>query len=259
MDFTGRAVLVTGSTTGIGEACARAFAEHGAAVMVMGRHAERGGKVLADIRATGAKAEFFRGDMKEPGIAERLVEATVKAFGRLDVLINNAGILYSGTALETTDEEWREIMEVNVNSLFFLSRAAVRQMLKQGGGAIVNVASEWGLNGENGYLAYCTSKGAVLQITRCMALDHAEQNIRVNSVCPGEIHTQMVDNVLQQKGGDLQANLKELARGIPMRRLASPAEVANCVLFLASDLASYVTATNFPVDGGNDATGGAYP
>lgn len=259
MDFRGKTALVTGSTTGIGEACARAFAKHGASVMVMGRNGERGRKVLAELEAMGAEAEFFQGDIAEKGIAERLVEATVERFGRLDVLVNNAGILYSGTAVETSDEEWREIMEVNVNALFFLSRAAVRRMIEQGGGNIVNVASEWGLNGENGHVAYCTSKGAVLQITRCMALDHAEQNIRVNSVCPGEIHTRMVDDVLVKKGGDLRQNLKGLAKGIPMRRLADPGEVANCVLFLASDLASYVTGANFPVDGGNDATGGPYP
>lgn len=259
MDFSGKVALVTGSTTGIGEACARAFAMHGASVMVMGRNAKRGKRVLDDLKAVDADADFFQGDIKEAGLCDKLVKATVERFGRLDVLVNNAGILYPGTAVETTDEQWREIMEVNVNALFFLSRAAVRQMLAQGGGNIVNVASEWGLNGENGHVAYCTSKGAVLQITRCMALDHAEQNIRVNSVCPGEIHTQMVDDILKTKGGDLAANLKALASGIPMRRLASPAEVANCVLFLASDLASYVTGANFPVDGGNDATGGAYP
>jgi meso-butanediol dehydrogenase/(S,S)-butanediol dehydrogenase/diacetyl reductase len=150
-------------------------------------------------------------------------------------------------------------MAVNVNALFYLSRAAIRHMKPKGKGAIVNIASEWGLNGEPNHVAYCASKGAVVQITRCMALDHARDNIRVNSVCPGEIHTQMVDDILSQKGGDLQRNLQELAAGIPMRRLASPSEVACCVHFLASDRASYVTGANLPVDGGNDATGGPYP
>jgi len=115
------------------------------------------------------------------------------------------------------------------------------------------------MNGEPNHVAYCASKGAVLQITRCMALDHARDNIRVNSVSPGEIHTRMVDDILAKRGGDLTQNLRELAAGIPMRRLAHPTEVARCVCFLASDLASYVTGSNLTVDGGNDATAGPYP
>ena len=259
MSFKGKVVLVTGSTTGIGEACARVFAESDAAVMVCGRNEPRGRKVVQAIRTAGGRAEFTAVDVRAAGACDRLVSDTIERLGGLDVLVNNAGILYSATALDTTDEQWLDTMAVNVNALFYLSRAAIRYMKHKGRGAIVNIASEWGLNGEPNHVAYCASKGAVLQITRCMALDHARDNIRVNSVCPGEIHTQMVDDILSQKGGDLQRNLQELAAGIPMRRLASPAEVAWCVHFLASDRASYVTGANLPVDGGNDATGGPYP
>jgi NAD(P)-dependent dehydrogenase (short-subunit alcohol dehydrogenase family) len=259
MSFSGKVVLVTGSTTGIGEACARVFAESGAAVMVSGRNEQRGRNVVDAIRAAGGRAEFSAVDLRAAGACDRLVSETVTRLGGLDVLVNNAGILYSGNAVDTTDEQWLDIMAVNVNALFYLSRAAVRHMKLKGKGAIVNIASEWGLNGEPDHVAYCASKGAVIQITRCMALDHAQDNIRVNSVCPGEIHTQMVDDILSNKGGDLQQNLRELAAGIPIRRLASPAEVAWCVQFLASDRASYVTGANLAVDGGNDATGGPYP
>ncbi len=259
MSFKGKVVLVTGSTTGIGEACARVFAESDAAVMVCGRNEPRGRKVVQAIRTAGGRAEFTAVDVRAAGACDRLVSDTIERLGGLDVLVNNAGILYSATALDTTDEQWLDTMAVNVNALFYLSRAAIRYMKHKGKGAIVNIASEWGLNGEPNHVAYCASKGAVVQITRCMALDHARDNIRVNSVCPGEIHTQMVDDILSQKGGDLQRNLQELAAGIPMRRLASPAEVAWCVHFLASDRASYVTGANLPVDGGNDATGGPYP
>jgi len=259
MSFKGKVVLVTGSTTGIGEACARVFAESDAAVMVCGRNEPRGRKVVQAIRTAGGRAEFTAVDVRAAGACDRLVSDTIERLGGLDVLVNNAGILYSATALDTTDEQWLDTMAVNVNALFYLSRAAIRYMKHQGRGAIVNIASEWGLNGEPNHVAYCASKAAVVQITRCMALDHARDNIRVNSVCPGEIHTQMVDDILSQKGGDLQRNLQELAAGIPMRRLASPAEVAWCVHFLASDRASYVTGANLPVDGGNDATGGQYP
>jgi meso-butanediol dehydrogenase/(S,S)-butanediol dehydrogenase/diacetyl reductase len=259
MSFTGKTVLVTGSTTGIGEACAHIFAQSGAQVMVSGRHEQRGRAVVEEIQAAGGSAQFTAVDLRAAGACERLVGDTVERLGGLDVLVNNAGILYTANALDTSNEQWLDTMAVNVNALFYLSRAAVGHMKAAGKGAIVNVASEWGLNGEANHVAYCASKGAVIQITRCMALDHARDNIRVNSVCPGEIHTRMVDDILAKRGGDLADNLRELAAGIPMQRLAHPAEVARCVHFLASDLASYVTGTNLSVDGGNDATAGPYP
>jgi meso-butanediol dehydrogenase / (S,S)-butanediol dehydrogenase / diacetyl reductase len=259
ISFAGQVVLVTGSTTGIGEACVRAFAEGGAAVMVSGRHEARGRAVVSAIEAAGGKASFTAVDLRGAGECERLVDETVRVLGGLDVLVNNAGILYTANALQTSDEQWLDTMSVNVNALFYTSRAAVRHMRSAGKGSIVNIASEWGSNGEPNHVAYCASKGAVLQITRCMALDHAHDNIRVNAVSPGEIHTRMVDDILAARGGDPERNLRELAAGIPMRRLAQPVEVARCVCFLASDLASYVTGSNLAVDGGNDATAGPYP
>jgi NAD(P)-dependent dehydrogenase (short-subunit alcohol dehydrogenase family) len=259
MSFSGKVVLVTGSTTGIGEACARVFAAAGARVMVSGRDAARGAAVVASIRDDGGSAAFLPADLREAGACDALIAATIRELGGLQVLVNNAGILYTANAPDTTDAEWLDTMAVNVNALFFLSRAAVRHMREQGGGAIVNIASEWGLNGEANHVAYCASKGAVIQITRCMALDHARDGIRVNSVCPGEIHTRMVDEIATRQGGDVAANLRNLAAGIPLRRLAQPVEVARCVRFLASDEASYVTGANLPVDGGNDATAGPYP
>ena len=163
-------------------------------------------------------------DLRAAGACERLVGNTVERLGGLDILVNNAGILYTANALDTSDEQWLDTMAVNVNALFYLSRAAVRHMKAAGKGAIVNVASEWGLNGEANHVAYCASKGAVIQITRCMAFDHARDNIRVNSVCPGEIHTRMVDDILAKRGGDPADNLHQLAAGIPMRRLAHPSK-----------------------------------
>jgi meso-butanediol dehydrogenase / (S,S)-butanediol dehydrogenase / diacetyl reductase len=259
MNFSGKAVLVTGSTTGIGEACARVFAECGAAVMVSGRDVARGRAVVESILGAGGRAQFLPAELRARGACDALIAQTIGALGGLDVLVNNAGILYTAAAPDTTDEQWLDTMAVNVNALFYLSRAAVRHMREHGGGAIVNIASEWGLNGETNHVAYCASKGAVVQITRCMALDHARENIRVNSVCPGEIHTRMVDEIAKRQGGDIEANLRALATGIPIRRLAQPVEVARCVQFLASDLASYVNGANLPVDGGNDATAGPYP
>ena len=259
MIFEGKVVLVTGATTGIGEACARLFAESGANVMLSGRSRPRGALVVDSIRAAGGKAEFAAADLRAAGACERLAAETIERCGGLDVLVNNAGILYTANALDTSNEQWLDTMAVNVNALFYLSRAAVKHMKSAGKGAIVNIASEWGLNGEPCHVAYCASKGAVIQITRCMALDHARDNIRVNSVCPGEIHTRMVDDILAKRGGDPAENLRALAAGIPMQRLAHPSEVARCVHFLASELASYVTGAHLSVDGGNDATGGPYP
>jgi meso-butanediol dehydrogenase / (S,S)-butanediol dehydrogenase / diacetyl reductase len=258
ISLQGKVALVTGSTTGIGEATARCLAEAGAAVVISGRNATRGKAVADSLRSNGAVATFVQSELRAAGACEALVETAVQKFGRIDILVNNAGILYTASALETTDEQWHDTMAVNVNALFFMSRAAIARM-KEVGGVIINVASEWGLNGEPRHVAYCASKGAVLQITRCLALEHAADNIRVNSVCPGEIHTQMVDDILAAKGGNAAENLKALASGIPMRRLASPKEVGQVIRFLASEEASYVTGVNLPVDGGNDATGGPYP
>ena len=259
MKLDGKVALVTGSTTGIGEACARALSQAGAAVMISGRNEARGLAVIESLRDAGGIAEFTQADLRDEGACEALVAGTIERLKGLDILINNAGILYTANAVETTNEQWLDTFAVNVNALFYMSRAAIAHMKEKGGGAIVNTASEWGLNGEPNHVAYCASKGAVVQITRCLALDHAQDNIRVNSVCPGEIHTQMVDDILAKQGGDPEENLRALAAGIPMRRLATPDEVARCVRFLASDEASYVTGANLAVDGGNDATAGPYP
>src|ERR1700692_2783776 len=220
MSFTGKVVLVTGSTTGIGAACAQVFAESGAAVMVSGRNDSRGRRVVDAIKAAGGNAQFTQVDLRAAGACDQLIDGTIERLGGLDVLVNNAGILYTANALDTSDEQWLDTMAVNVNALFYLSRAAVRHMKSAGGGAIVNLASGWGTNGEANTVAYCASKGAVIRITRCMALDHARDIIRVNSVCPGEIHTRMVDDILANRGGDPARTLRELAAGIPMGRLA---------------------------------------
>jgi meso-butanediol dehydrogenase / (S,S)-butanediol dehydrogenase / diacetyl reductase len=259
IDLSGKVALVTGSTTGIGGATARCLAEAGAAVMVSGRDAERGAAVVAALRALGARAEFSRCDLKADGACESLIAQTLARLGGLDILVNNAGILYTANAPDTTNEQWLATLTVNVTAVFYLSRAAIAHMRTAGGGVIVNVASEWGLNGEPNHIAYCTSKGAVVQMTRCLALDHARDNIRINAVCPGEIHTQMVDDILAAQGGDPTQQLARLAAGIPMRRLAAPIEVARVIRFLASAEASYITGANVPVDGGNDATAGPYP
>jgi meso-butanediol dehydrogenase/(S,S)-butanediol dehydrogenase/diacetyl reductase len=254
-----KTALVTGSTTGIGEATARLFATQGARVMVSGRNAERGRSVLDAIEAAGGAADFIRTDMGEAGACEKLVDETVARFGRLDILVNNAAVLYNGTALELAEAEWHEMFAINVTAVFLTSRAALRHMLASKSGVIVNLASESGLNGEPGLSAYCATKGAVIQLTKSMALDHIREGVRINALCPGETHTQMVEDWFAAKPGTIEEAKAEVTKGLPIKRLARPDEVAQAVLFLASNDSSYCVGTVMSADGGLNATGGPYP
>lgn len=250
MDFSGAAVLVTGGTSGIGAAIARAFGDAGAAVLLTGRDAERGGEVAADIASDGGTAEFLAADVTDSGACGRLVDAMLDRFGGLDVLVNNAGIIHSGDAQGTTDEQWNETLAVNLTAAFRMSRAAIPAIRKQGGGSIVNIASDWALVGGRRAVAYCASKGGLLMMTKAMALDHAKENIRVNAVCPTEIMTPMLTGEFRAAGVSDEEGLAALGETIPMGRVGTPEEVARAVLFLASDQASFMTGVGLPVDGG---------
>lgn len=251
MDFAGKAVLVTGGSSGIGAATVKAFADAGARVVATGRDAVRGRKVCAE---TGGSAHFIAGDLADPRFCDSLVPEAVKRLGRLDVLVNNAGALYRTAPVDTSAAQWREMFTVNVDAPFILSVAAVRQMRAQGGGgAIVNVASELAVVGGKGIGSYAATKGAIALLTRSMALDHAEEGIRVNAVCPGEIHTPMLENSVRQRGMTVEDGLASLARHVPMKRVARPEEIAATILFLASDAASFVTGALLSADGGSTA------
>ena len=252
-----KVAIVTGATSGIGAATARLFAESGAKVMMSGRNVERG-KVCMDAAreaaGEGGEAAFLAGDVADSGFCDRLVAAAVERFGRLDILVNNAGVIHRTGILETTDADWLEAMAINVNALFFLSRAAIRQMKEQGaGGAIVNVSSEWGVAGAHGHIAYGASKGAVVNFTRSLALDHAADGIRVNCLCPGEVRTPMLEGGAKSRFGDVEGGLAKLSENIPMRRISDPIEQARAIRFLASDESSYMTGSIVVNDGGNTA------
>ncbi len=250
MTFAGKAVLVTGGNSGIGAATVRAFAREGAAVLFTGRDRARGTALQAELAGTTA---FVAGDLTDRAFAETLVPEAVKRFGRLDVLVNNAGTLHRSAPAETTDEQWDVMMAVNLDAPFILSRAAVRQMRVQGGGTIVNVASELGLVGGKGIGAYCATKGALVLLTKAMALDHADQNIRINAVCPGEIHTPLLEGAIRARLMTVDDGLAFLGGQVPMKRVAEPSEIASTILFLASPAASFMTGATLSADGGSTA------
>jgi NAD(P)-dependent dehydrogenase (short-subunit alcohol dehydrogenase family) len=256
MDFKDRVVLVTGATAGIGAATARAFAEAGARLAITGRNAERGAEVAAEAeRLSGAEAWFLAGDLADSDFCVRLIDETVARFGRLDVLVNNAGAKDRKSVLETTDAHWAHVMAVNLNAVFYLSRAAAHQMKAQGSGAIVNNASELGIHAEPGKFTYCVAKAGVIHMTRAMALDLGADGIRVNAVAPGDIRTEMMDSKIRDGGMDVEEGVALIGRRAPMGRVARPEEVASAILFLASDAASYITGATLAVDGGTTATG----
>ncbi len=250
MEFTDRAVLVTGGTSGIGAAIARAFGAAGASVLLTGRDAERGERVAGGIAAAGGAVAFGVADITDPQTPGNLVKACLDRFGRLDILVNNAGIIYDGTIEETSDAEWLETMAVNLDGAFRMSRAALPAIRRAGGGSIVNVASDWALVGGRRAVAYCASKGGLLMMTKAMALDHAHENIRINAVCPTEIDTPMLDREIAQAGLAKPEALEQYGAKIPMGRVGTPEDVASAVLFLASDHAGFMTGVALPVDGG---------
>ncbi len=245
----GRRAIVTGGASGIGRATALLLAEHGAAVAIADRDEAGARETAAAIEAAGGRAIGIACDVSRADDCRRAVEATVEAFGGLDILFNNAGIIRRADVVETTEDEWDRVMAVNVKSVFLMSKFAVPVMAAGGGGAIVNSASGWGLKGGARAASYCASKGAVVILTRAMAIDHGPQGIRVNCVCPGDTDTAMLRDEARQLGEPDELFLADAAAR-PIARLGQPLDVANAVLYLVSDGAAWVTGTSLVVDGG---------
>jgi NAD(P)-dependent dehydrogenase (short-subunit alcohol dehydrogenase family) len=241
-----KVALVTGAGTGIGRAIAIAFAKEGARVGLVGRRKALLERVAEEI---GDGSLAIEADVTSRSDIDRALKETVSRFGGLSVLVNNAGILRAGTAEQISDEQWDETFSVNVRGVWQFSIAALPRLRKHGGGSIINVASVLGVNGARNRAAYASSKGAVVLLTKCMAIDHGHENIRVNAICPGFVETELTRQVFAQ-AADPDAVRRERTAVHPIGRLGQPHDIAGLAVFLASDESTWVTGTILPVDGG---------
>ncbi len=248
-DFSGKRVFITGGTSGMGEASAVSFAAAGARVVINGRNHERARAVIAAARKSPGTIAFVDGDIGERNKCDMIVTEAVGVLGGLDIVVNSAGIIYHATAEETTDEQWLQTMNVNVNGMFYICRAALPH-LKESKGTIVNIASDAALTGSPHLTAYCASKGAVLQMTRAMAIDYAPAGIRIVPICPGDVDTPMLRGEFKDRGLDAETGLRESAQGVPLNRVCTAQEVADMVLFACSDSARFITGYPLVLDGG---------
>lgn len=253
-DITNGVAIVTGAGSGVGAATCRLLAAAGMQVVLVGRSEDKLAQIKSALREDGIgdnarPAICDVGDVGDSAFCDDLVRRTVQRHGGLDIVVNNAGVMRRGAAADTSDEDWAQVMRTNVDGVFYMSRAAVRAMSEKGG-AIVNVSSTCGLVGAAGLAAYCTSKGAVVQLTRAMALECAPQRITVNAVCPGAIEAPMLFSA-HQDGSDAEAVRERNKAAIPLKQLASAEEVARAIVYLARE--PHITGTMLSVDGGYTA------
>jgi NAD(P)-dependent dehydrogenase (short-subunit alcohol dehydrogenase family) len=248
MRLQGKVALITGAGAGIGRATAELFGREGACVAVADYDEAAAQRTCAAIEAQGGKSLALAVDVSQPDQVEAMVQANIKAFGGIDILFNNAGVLIFGSILDTSFDDWRRVMAVNLDGVFLCSKAVVPHMRARGGGSIINMSSSTGAHdGNSNAAAYVTSKGGVTLLTRCMAIDHAADHIRVNGIAPGPTDTPMLRRIMSQ------AEIDAFAATFPAKRLGQPHEIAAAALFLASDEASFVTGAIFAVDGGQTA------
>lgn len=247
IDLTGKTAIVTGAASGIGRATAELLAGLGAGVVLADLDEERGREAAKAVGGTFARCDVSRGED-----CERTVRTAVDTYGGLSVLFNNAGIIRRSTVCEITDDDWDLVMAVNVRSIMLMSRHAIPVMAAAGGGSIVNTGSGWGIKGGGRAVSYCASKGAVVNMTRAMAIDHGPQNIRVNCVCPGDTATGMLADEARQLGEKVDAFYTDAADR-PLGRIGQPRDIAQTVAFLASDAAAFVSGAVIAVDGAGTA------
>jgi meso-butanediol dehydrogenase / (S,S)-butanediol dehydrogenase / diacetyl reductase len=251
-----KVAIITGATSGIGKATARLFSAEGASLVITGRRADLGTELAAELGSPPARCIFVQADHTRLEDCQRAVEDAMRAFGRIDILFNNAGIVTSGTAETTSDEVWDHTLAINVTAVWHMCKLVIPHMKQRGGGVIVNNGSDWSVVADRDAFPYIVSKGAVAMLTKAAAMDFARDNIRVNAVCPGDT---LVERWLESgyfEGSDpvtREEALKQSAAYLPLGRFAQPEEIARAVLFLASDDSSFVTGHLLLVDGGNTA------
>ncbi len=250
--LAGKVALITGGGTGIGRACALLFSSEGARVGVVGRRREPLEAVAGEISAAGGQALAIPCDVSRAADVERGIRLVVERFGRLDVVVNNAGALLVATAEKTSEEDWDRVLAINLKGTFLVSRAALPELRRAGGGSIVNIGSVLGLVGMRERAAYAASKGGVTTLTKAMALDHAHEGIRVNCICPAIIETELVQQVFLSQP-DPEAVRRVRRDQIPLGRMGQPEDVARLALFLASDESTWLTGAALPLDGGYTA------
>ncbi|WP_116473903.1 SDR family NAD(P)-dependent oxidoreductase [Zobellella maritima] len=255
MKFENKVVVITGGAGGVGHTLVRLFAREGARLMITDIN-EAGCQAAADeARELGADVDFLAGNLREKAHCEAVITRTVERFGGVDILLNNAGIIPRGTIEETSDDMWFTAMDVNLNAVFFLCRAAIPHMKHGGGGAIVNTSSVWGTYPGPAHVAYCTSKGAVAALTRNLGRDCAPLGIRVNAVCPHEINTPMIRSGFERRGLDPDKAVEALNKTVPLGRIAEPEDIADVIAFLASDQARYIAGECVEVTGAKPVSG----
>ncbi|GED67192.1 3-oxoacyl-[acyl-carrier-protein] reductase FabG [Brevibacillus reuszeri] len=246
----GKVALITGGASGIGFATAKRLAEFGANVMLLDINEELGETAARRIQDLGGAARFFKCNVVSQEECRQVTEAIEEAYGRIDILFNNAGVIRRKTVVELEEQDWDLVINVSLKGAYNLSKYVIPIMTKSGGGSIINTGSGWGIKGGDKAAAYCAAKAGVVNLTRAMAIDHGPENIRVNCVSPGDTDTPLLREEARQLNKEESAFLVSSAQGRPLERLGTPQDIANAVLFFASDLSAWVTGSVLVVDGG---------
>jgi NAD(P)-dependent dehydrogenase (short-subunit alcohol dehydrogenase family) len=245
-----KVAIITGGASGIGFSTAKLLAKMGAIIALLDVNKSRGNFAVGEIKKFGGKAKFYLCDVTSDIECKNTIDAIVKDFGRVDILFNNAGVIVRKNTIELHENEWDLVVNVSLKAIFLLSRYVIPIMIEQGnGGSIVNTGSGWGLKGGPNAVAYCAAKGGVVNMTRAMAIDHGEHDIRVNCVCPGDTDTELLKGEAEQLGQNKEEFMKEAADR-PLQRVGTPQDIAYTVLYLVCDLSKWVTGTTVVVDGG---------